>query len=165
MRTVAVAAVLVLIPRLGVAEWDRQGDDVRRCLETTAVAASSEDLNAYIECFEPRLRSQIRKTAGLRFAQYEVGISIEDCHVLSGDEATCDVAVRYTTHLSDRSFDFLSILTLKRFDGTWKIRKEKIQAWQESTVAESPFPYGGSSCSTSSPRSSCSSGSCSLSGR
>jgi len=165
MRTVAVAAVLVLIPRLGAAEWDGQGDDVRRCLETTAVAASSEDLNAYIECFEPRLRSQIRKMAGLRFAQYEVGISIEDCHVLSGDEATCDVAVKYTTHLSGRSFDFLSVLTLKLVDDEWKIRTEKIRSWQESTVADSPFPYGGCSASTASSRSSCSSGSCSLSGR
>ena len=139
--------------------------EVRACLAATAAAASSEDLNAYIECFDARLRPQIRKTVGLRFAQFEVGVSIEDWHVLSSDETTCDVAVRYTTHLSGRSFDFLSVLTLKRVDDEWKIRTEKIRSWQESTVAESPFPYGGCSASPASSRSSCSSGSCSLSGR
>jgi hypothetical protein len=165
MRIAVLAFVLVLVPRLGVAELDSQRDEVRRCLEATAAAASSEDLNAYIECFDARLRPQIRKTAGLRFAQFDVGVSIEDCHVLSSNETTCDVAVRYTTHLSGRSFDFLSVLTLKRVDDQWKIRTEKIRAWQESTVADSLFPYGGSSASTASRRSSCSSGSCSLSGR
>lgn len=165
MRIAVLAVVLVLVPRLGVADLDSQRDEVRRCLEATAAAASSEDLNNYIECFDARLRPQIRKTAGLRFAQFDVGVSIEDCHVLSSNETTCDVAVRYTTHLSGRSFDFLSVLTLKRVDDQWKIRKEKIRAWQESTVADNPFPYGGSSASTASRRSSCSSGSCSLSGR
>jgi hypothetical protein len=165
MRIAALAVVLVLVPRVGAADLDSHQDDVRRSLEATAAAASNEDLNAYVECFDARLRPQIRKTAGLRFAQFEVAVSIEDCHVLSSDETTCDVAVRYTTHLSDRSFDFLSVLTLKRADDGWKIRKETIRAWQESTVAESPFPYGGSSHSATAVRSSCSSGSCSLSGR
>jgi hypothetical protein len=165
MRIAVLAVVLVLVPRVGAADLDNSRDEVRRCLEATAAAASSEDLNAYIECFDARLRPQIRKTAGLRFAQFEVGVSIEDCHVLSSDDTSCDVAVRYTTHLSDRSFDFLSVLTLRRVDDGWKIRKETIRAWQESTVAESPFPYGGGSASTASLRSSCSSGSCSLSGR
>lgn len=162
MRTAALAVVLGLVARSGAAELDSHRDDVRRCVEATAAAASNEDLNAYIECFDARLRPQIRKTAGLRFAQFEVGVSIEDCHVLSSNETTCDVAVRYTTHLSDRSFAFLSVLTLKRVEDGWKIRKETIRGWQESTVADSPFPYGGSSGTV---RSSCSSGSCSLSGR
>lgn len=165
MRTAALLVVLVLLPRVGAADLDDSRDDVRRCLEATAAAASSEDLNAYIECFDARLRPQIRKTAGLRFAQFEVGVSIEDCHVLSSDETTCDVAVRYTTHLSGRSFDFLSVLTMKRVDDGWRIRKETIRAWQESTVADSPFPYGGGFVSTGASRPSCSSGSCSLSGR
>jgi len=140
-------------------------DTVRDCLEATADAASREDLDAYVACFDPRLRSQIRKTAGLRFAQFEVAISIDDFHVISSTETTCDVAVRYTTHLSQQSFDFLSILTLKRAEDGWTIRKESIQGWQESTVAESSFPYGSSAGSSGSVRSSCSSGSCSLSGR
>jgi len=165
MRIAVLAVVLGLVPRVGAADLDSQRDEVRRCLEATAAAASSEDLNAYIECFDARLRPQIRKTVGLRFAQFEVGVSIEDCHVISSDETSCDVAVRYTTHLSGRSFDFLSVLTLKRVGDEWKIRTEKIRAWKESTLADSPFPYGGASCSASSPRSSCSSGSCSLSGR
>lgn len=143
MRPIALLVLLALTPRVGVAELDSHRDDIRRCLEATAAAASNEDLNAYIECFDARLRSQIRKSAGLRFAQFDVGVSIEDCHVLSSDETSCDVAVRYTTHLSDRSFDFLSVLTLKGDDDGWKIRREAIRAWQESTVAESPFPNGG----------------------
>jgi len=140
-------------------------NDIRQCLEATADAASREDLEAYVACFDPRLRSQIRKTAGLRFAQFEVAVSIDDFHVISSNETSCDVAVRYTTHLSERSFDFLSVLALKRADDGWKIRKESIQGWQESTVAESPFPYGGGFVSTAAVRSSCSSGFCSLSGR
>jgi len=165
MRTAALVAIFLSVPRLVAAEVDGQWHDVRRSLEATAAAASSEDLNAYIECFDARLRPQIRKTAGLRFAQFEVGVSIEDCHLLSSNESACDVAVRYTTHLSGRSFDFLSVLTLKRAEDGWKIRKETIRAWQESTVAESPFPYGASAGSSATVRSSCSSGSCSLSGR
>ena len=164
MRTI-VAIFCVLLPSICAADLDDDIDEVRRCLEATAEAASKEDLAAYIECFDARLRPQIRKTAGFRFAQFEVGVSIEDSHVLSSDGTNCDVAVRYTTHLSDRSFDFLSVLTLRRVDDGWKIRTETIRAWQESTVADSPFPYGGCSASTSSPSSSCSSGSCSLSGR
>lgn len=164
MRTAALLAALVFIPRIGVAEVGGNRDDIRHCLETTAAAASSENLDAYVECFETRIRSQVRKTAGLRFAQFEVGVSIEDCHVLSCDKTTCDVAVRYTMHLSDRSFNYLSVLTMKHLDGTWKIRKETIREWQETTVAESPCPYGGGSVSTASTRSSCSSSSCSLSG-
>lgn len=165
MRTAVLAAVLVLVARVGAAELDSRRDEILGCLKATAAAASSEDLSAYIECFDARLRPQIRKAAGFRFAQFEVGVSIEDCHVLSSDDTSCDVAVRYTTHLSDRSFDVLSVLTLKRVDDTWKIRKETIRGWQESTVAESPFPYSGCSASTAASRSSCSSGSCSLSGR
>lgn len=165
MRTAALVAIFLSVPRLVAAEVDGQWHDVRRSLEATAAAASSEDLNAYIECFDARLRPQIRKTAGLRFAQFEVGVSIEDCHLLSSNESACDVAVRYTTHLSGRSFDFLSVLTLKRAEDGWKIRKETIRAWHESTVADSPFPYGASAGSSATVRSSCSSGSCSLSGR
>jgi len=156
---------LFLIPGIAVADLDTSKDEVRRCLEATAAAASSEDLDAYVDCFETRLRSKIRKSAGLTFAQFRVGVSIEDCHVLSGDATTCEVAVRYTMHFSDRSVDFLSVLTLKRADDTWKIGKEVVRAWQESTVADSPFPYGGNACFSGTVRSSCSSGSCSLSGK
>jgi hypothetical protein len=165
MRFAGLSLVLVLVPNVGAADLESQRGDVRRCLEATAAAASSENLDAYIECFDPRLRSHIRKTAGLRFAQHDVGISIEDFHVLSGDEASCEVAVRYTLSLSDRSFDLLSVLTLKRVESDWKIRRETVRAWQESTVADSPFPYGGCSASTASSRPPCSSGSCSLTGR
>ena len=165
MRVAVLAVMLVLGPRVGTADVDSQHYEVRRCLDAAAAAASSEDLTAYTDCFDSRLRSQIRRTAGLRFAQFDVGISIEDCHVLSGDETTCDAAVRYTLQLSDHSFDCLSVISLKRVDDGWKIRKESIRAWQETTVADTPFPYGGCSASTPSSRPSCSSGSCSLSGR
>jgi hypothetical protein len=165
MRFAVLAMAVGLMTGSWAADMSETRDSVRSCVKATAAAASAEDLNAYIECFDARLRPQIRKAAGLRVAQCEVGVSIEDCHVLSSDETTCDVAVRYTTHLSNRSFDFLSVLALKRVEESWKIRKETIRAWQESTVAESPFPYGGSAGSSATVRSSCSSGSCSLSGR
>lgn len=164
MRT-HLAIFLGLIPGMAVADLDIPREEVRRCLEAAAAAASTEDLDAYVRCFEARLRPKVRKTAGLLFTQFTVGVSIEDCHVLSGDETSCDVAVRYTMHLSDRSVDLLSIMTLKRVDDTWKIRKEVVRAWQKSTVADTPFPYGGSSVFSGDIRSSCSSGSCSLSGR
>lgn len=165
MRIAVLAAVLIVAPRPGHADLDDRRDEIRRCLEATAAAASNEDLDAYIACFDPRLRGQIRKTVGLRFAQFDVGVAIEDVHLLSGDDSTCDVAVRYTTHLSRRSFDFLSVLTMKHVDDTWKIRKETIRACRESTESESPFPYGNSSDSREPVRASCSSGSCSLTGR
>ena len=51
----------------------------------------------------------------------------------------------------------------KRADDGWKARKESILGWQESTVAESHLP--GGSTTSGAVRSSCSSGSCFLSGR
>jgi hypothetical protein len=64
MRIAALAVVLVLVPRVGAADLDSQRVEVRRCLEATAAAASSEDLNAYIECFDARLRPLIRLPVG-----------------------------------------------------------------------------------------------------
>ena len=164
MRAAALATVFVLIPGIAAGAPNSELVEIRKSLEATAAAASSEYLDTYVGFFDIPFQSQIRKTAALRFAQFDVEVSIEDCHVLSSSESSRDVAVRYSTHLSGRSYDSLSVLTLKPVDGTWRIRKETIYAWQESTVVEIPFPYGGSSCSTSSARSFCSSGSCSLSG-
>jgi hypothetical protein len=139
-------------------------EQVRACLENAANAASSENLEAYVQCFEPRMQASIRRTVGLRFAHFDVAVELDDFHILSADENTCEAAVRYRTHLSGRSFEIVAVLRLKAFEGSWRIQDEVLQSVLESTVPDSAFPYGCSSCQHP-PRSSCSSGQCSLSGR
>jgi hypothetical protein len=144
-----------------------QLQEVRACLTATAKAASNEDLDAYIECFDPSLRLQIQRMAGLRFAQHEVSVAVIDSHVLTSTPTQCEVAVQYEATLSQQSYEIVSVLLLKRVGDAWKIRKETIRSAVQSSAGDTPFPYGCSSCASSSAgsRSGCSSGQCSLTGR
>ena len=141
--------------------------EVRACLAATAEAANSEDLDAYISCFDPSLRPALKRVAGLRFAQHEVSVEVLDSHILECSPARCEVAVQYETTLSQQSFEVVSVLLLRRVEGSWKIHKETIRSAVVSALMDSPFPYGCSSCATGSTvsRPACSSGQCSLSGR
>jgi len=65
-----------------------------------------------------------------------------DAHVILETPTKSEVAVRYRTRLSDSQYDVVSVVSLKRDAGYWKIADEKVQEYEcQSTGSCHPSRY------------------------
>lgn len=127
--------------------------EIGDCLKAAERAANDEDLDGYTRCFCLRLQNPMRRRIGMLFVQHDIGLEILDSHVLKQTDTAGEIAVKYRASLSANTTEIVSLLTLSKEDGVWKIGREKIHASrlrddgrstsQGSGGENMPFNFGG----------------------
>lgn len=102
--------------------------EIKDCLQIAAAAISDEDLDAFIGCFVATQRPRLRRKAAILFVRCEVDIELMDNYLVDAGDQNAEMAVMYRMTLSQRSCDVVSLLTLQREDGAWRIAAERVQA-------------------------------------
>ena len=114
-------------PRLTVSEDLCHPSSVQGCLSAVCKATSSEDLDAFLDCFTTSTRRKLRKPAALMFVQHDVAMELIDQEIIQQTENKAQVAAKYTTTRSGNRYTVLSVVDMQKEHGYWKIAKEIIQ--------------------------------------
>ena len=161
LRTGFVAAALSLLTalpihaanaysgRLRVAPESGEQADLKACLNTAADAASTENLEGFLDCFAGSAKRKLRKETAIRFVRHDVSMEVLDTQVLRLAGNSGQAAVRYRLNLSADQYDVVSLVAMKREQGYWKIHSEKIQTVEyRSPSCCSPSRYSclGGTC-------------------
>jgi len=120
------------------------------CVTAAADAASKENLEGFIECFAARRRHGMRRQVALLFVTHAVSIELLDSQVVSRTEDRAELVVKYRFTRSDEADEVVSVISLTREDGGWKISGEKIECrvsidryGDTSDSGEQIFRFGG----------------------
>lgn len=116
--------------RLRMAPESLDRTDPRACVTAAAEMANDENLNGFLECFSAGSQKKLRKEAAILFAKHDVSMDLLDAHMIEETATKGEVAVRYRARLSDMQYDVVSIVTVKRESGYWKISSERIQEYE-----------------------------------
>ena len=161
IRTVFMAIALLLLPelplhavdtssgRLRVAPESGELADLKACLNTAADAASTENLEGFLDCFAGSAKRKLRKETAIRFVRHDVSMEVLDTQVLRLAGNSGQAAVRYRLNLSADQYDVVSLVAMKREQGYWKIHSERIQTVEHQSPSScSPSRYAclGGSC-------------------
>ena len=161
LRTGFVAAALSLLTalpihaadaspgRLRVAPESGEQADLKACLNTAADAASTENLEGFLDCFAGSAKRKLRKETAIRFVRHDVSMEVLDTQVLTLAGNSGQAAVRYRLNLSADQYDVVSLVAMKREQGYWKIHSERIQTVEHQSPSScSPSRYAclGGSC-------------------
>ncbi|MFN5755509.1 MAG: hypothetical protein ACK48M_01780 [Planctomycetia bacterium] len=135
--------------RLRVAPESGEQADVKACLKTVAEAACAENLEGFTDCFTKARKSKIHKQAAVTFVSHDISMEVLDAQVIKLAGNSGQAAVRYRVNLSEEQYDVISLVSLKRENGYWKIHSEKIQTFEyQSPRSCSPSRYScmGGTC-------------------
>ena len=150
---VATSALLVLYSRPIIADERPHLDagnvdaiEIRDCIMSAARAANEENLDAYTVCFERRLQARVRQRIGLLFVQHNIAMEVIDSHLLKKTGGSGELAIKYRATLSEDTREVVSLVTLTKEDGSWKIGNEKIHTISEPagmSATSRPLESGG----------------------
>jgi hypothetical protein len=122
----------------------RESTAMRERLQSVEDAVNDENLDAYAECFIPRVRKPLRRRVAMLFVRHEMAMEILDSHVLSSSETGGEIAVKYRAVLSGRASEVVAVLGMTKEDGVWRISKETIHSAQ--VVSSGVTADCGSAC-------------------
>jgi hypothetical protein len=117
-------------PRLRMAPDILHQTDPRACLTQAAEMASSENLDGFLDCFAMGSQKKLRKEAALLFARHDITMDLIDAHVINESGTKGELAVRYRAKLSDTKYDVVSLVTVRKEKGYWKISTEKVKEYE-----------------------------------
>lgn len=128
--------------RLRVSEDLSDPRSVDNCLTAACEAANSENLDGFLDCFTATTKKKLRKPAAMLFVQHQVTMDLLDSHIIQQTATRTEAAVKYRTKRSEDTYTVVSLVDLKKENGSWKISKERIQAVEhESPSICSPSRY------------------------
>ena len=117
-------------PRLRMTPEILHQTDPRACLTQAAEMATSENLDGFLDCFAMGSQKKLRKEAALLFARHDITMDLIDAHVINESGTKGELAVRYRAKLSDTQYDVVSLVTVRREKGYWKISTEKVKEYE-----------------------------------
>jgi hypothetical protein len=110
--------------RMDIPDPDEIG--VKKCIDTAVNAANDEDLEAFLGCFATPTRAAIRRQMALVFVRHEISVDLIDKHVISHDKNRAELAMSYTTTLSEEIHQVVSLVELRQENDRWLIKGESI---------------------------------------
>ena len=110
--------------RMAIPDQDEIG--VKKCIDTAVNAANDEDLDAFLGCFATPTRAAIRRQMALVFVRHEISVELVDKHVISRDKNRAELAMSYTTTLSEEIHQVVSLVELRQENDRWLIKGESI---------------------------------------
>lgn len=135
--------------RVGVVLNANADGEIHDQIRNLADMASAENLEGYLACFAKNRVRQLRKEAATTFVRHDVQLDLLDSHVIKTRGNRSEVAVKYRAVLSEWEYEVISLLTMTREDGYWKISSEKIQEFQidgPSICTPSRYTCMGGTC-------------------
>lgn len=100
---------------------------VKDLLGTLSSACSERNFRRYMECFTPDKASTMRKSMEDAFICHDLNMEVLEHFIISSDEESIVLGVRYKIDKSGEGMVFHSKVVLKNLGGEWKIDSEQVK--------------------------------------
>ena len=115
---------------------------VKDLLGVLCSACSERNFRRYIECFTPNKAASIRKSTEDAFICHDLNMDVLEHFIISSDDESIVLGVRYKLDKSGDSRVFHSKVVLKNVDSGWKIDSEQVRKVKAKDPPAQTFATG-----------------------
>lgn len=116
---------------------------IKDVLRQAVRAFDAEDIRAYESCFRESRKKTIRKNTAMAFAEDECSMELIDAHVISVEDGSASVAVKYKMARSSNSCEFVSEIYVIKEGDKWVIDRELVKKSLGNSYATTSVRRGG----------------------
>lgn len=119
---------------------------VKDLLEVLSSSCSEKNFRRYIACFTPNKASSVKKSMADAFICHDLSMEVMEHFIISSDEESIVLGVRYKVDRSGEGKVFHSKVVLKNMDGEWKIDSEQVKKVNLKEQRQTSFAVQNPAC-------------------